>query len=249
MKKFLFILPLIPLPLLAQISVTPIAGLSSIRMTQAYGYEKGGNYGIVGAEVELNLKSKGYSPFNISFVSGVSYLSNGFARNFSFSYTALNYYDAQSTNLQMKYLQVPLIMRLNFRPFPLVEDWRIFIGAGLSFSNLMQAHMAEQWTRVSTFNNAFSYLPVTPVVSEAHDDRDVLSYANKNSMFERFEIGMKFKHVQITFRLSASMQDMYFKGIENVWQVPADHSLYLDAHNTEGIIKEKYTEIIFGWRL
>jgi hypothetical protein len=59
---------------------------------------------------------------------------------------------------------------------------------------------------------------------------------------------MKFKHLQVSWRLSLSTQDMYFKGLENNWQVPANYSFYIDAHKARGITKEKYSEVVVGWR-
>jgi hypothetical protein len=247
MKKYFFISFLFPLPLIAQISVMPFAGLNSTKMTQAYsGYAKGGNYGILGAEVELVLKSKPYAAVNFSFVSGLSYLANGFQETTNFS-IGTSSYSYQSSTLQMKYWQVPLIVRINWRPFPLVEDWRLFLGAGVSYNTTAYAHLAEQATNVAfTFNQPL-YPP--PVAANYSDSRDVTSLAVKNPLFERFDLGMKFKHFQVTYRLSVSLQDMYFKGIEKTWQVPATESIYINAHNSRGITKEKYSEIVFGWRL
>ncbi len=73
--------------------------------------------------------------------------------------------------------------------------------------------MAEQWVYVLKPPVATGFaqgLFPPPLVSQAQDSRDVTSYANKSSTFGRFEFGMRFKHFQVTYRYSLSMQDMYF---------------------------------------
>ncbi len=243
MKKYVFILLLLPLFVQAQITITPFVGLNSTRMTDTYsGYTKGGNYGFFGVEVEGRKKPKPYSSVYLSATTGLTYLPNGFSYSSSvpLGTTGLS---ARSTNIQTRYLQVPLSIRLNWRPFPLVEDWRIFFGAGVSYNMLTYAHISEESTYISI---PIFYNP--PTSTYLQDSRDVTNIAVKNSIFKRFELGMKFKHVQVTWRLSFSTQDMYFKGLEQEWKVPATNSFYLDAHDSQGITKEKYSEIIFGWR-
>ncbi len=251
--KFFFIVILFPLPLMAQFSFTPFAGLNSTKMSESYsGYAKGGNYGIIGVEIEKQFKLKPYSPFSFSLISGVSYLANGFERTSSFTLSfGSGTYSYEVTNLQMRYWQVPLIARINFRPFALVEDWRLFFGAGISFNQLSYAHLAEQVSEVKISSSSFLSYPglyPPPPLNFYQDSRDVTSFGVKNPLFQRIEFGMKFKHVQVTWRISVSLQDMYFKGIEKNWQVPATNSFYIGAHNSRGITNEKYSEIVFGWR-
>ena len=243
MRKLIFIVMIAPASLTAQVSLTPFVGLNSTKLTESYsGYAKGGNYGIFGVEVEGRIKPKPYSSFYLSLVSGLSYLPNGFSYSSSFPLGSTGY-SARSTSIQTRYWQVPLLVRLNWKPFPLVEDWRIFLGAGISYNTLTYAHIAEQSTYVTL---SFFYYP--PTGAYYQDSRDITNLAVKNSLFERFELGMKFRRVQVTWRLSFSTQDMYFKGLEKDWQVPESNSFYLNSHNSRGITKEKYSEIVFGWR-
>jgi hypothetical protein len=129
----------------------------------------------------------------------------------------------------------------------LVENWRVFFGAGVSINQTNYAHISEQASEVSLTFNSSGLLP-PPVLKNYQDSQDVTSIAVKNPLFQRIEFGMRFKHIQVTYRISVSRQDMYFKGIENSWQVPAADSFYINAHNSRGITKEKYTEIVLGWR-
>jgi hypothetical protein len=222
-------------------------------MSQSYGFDNGGNYAVGGVDVELMYKKNFYSVVNFSLVSGASYLSNGFNKlsNYSYTFGTYTYYDTRSTQIQMTQWQVPIVLRINFRPFPLMEDWRLFFGGGVVMNNLTSAHMAEQWTLIQKGINSQAYpgLFAPPSITHYEDSRDVTSYAPASATFERFEFGMKFKHFQVTYRLSTSTQDMYFKGIEKVWRVPATQSQYIDAHKSRGITKEKLSEIVFGWRL
>ncbi|MBI3481449.1 MAG: outer membrane beta-barrel protein [Bacteroidetes bacterium] len=242
MRKCFFILMILPLPLIGQLNFTPIAGLNSTRLSESYsGYAKGGNFGVYGVEVEKTFNFTEYSPVSISLLSGVSYLRNGFNQENSFS--VFNAYYYKKTNIETTYWQVPLMVRINWRPFPLVEDWRLFFGAGVSYNSLTHAHIAEQATNVSI---VLLYYP--PPSTSYQDSRDVTDIAVKHTLFERFDIGMKFKHLQVSWCLSVSMQDMYFKCLENNWQVPFNYSFYLDAHKSRSITKEKYSEVVFGWR-
>jgi len=249
MKRYFFILVLCPFLLKAQFSITPFAGLNTTKMSEEYsGYANGGNYGIAGVEIEKQFNLNRYFPLNFSLVTGLSYLSNGFNRTSIFAISiGSGSYSYEATNLEMRYLQVPLIARVNWRPFALVEDWSLFFGAGVSINRLNYAHISEQATEVSLTLNKSGLLP-PPTLTTYQDSRDVTSIAVKNPIFQRIEFGMKFKHVQVTYRISVSMQDMYFKGIEKTWQVPSGDSFYIKAHNSRGITTEKYTEIVLGWR-
>lgn len=251
MRKIFFILVVFASPLRAQIKIVPFIGLNSTKMTEAYsGYAKGGNYGIFGVELEKQFKLNKYSPVSFSFVSGVSYLSNGFEQNYSSTISiGSGSYTYKSTNLQMKYWQLPVLARINWSLFALVENWQLFFGAGVSINYLSYAHLAENASDVPLGSFAVNpglYPP--PLLATYSDNREVTSLGVKTPLFSRLEIGMKFKHVQVTYRISTSLQDMYFKGIENTWKVPALDSYYINAHNSRGITKEKYLEIVFGWR-
>jgi hypothetical protein len=246
MKRILIALLWLPLPVWAQFSAVPFVGMNSTRMSRAYGgYDKGGNFGVAGVEAEYMFKSGPYASVRLSLITGLSYLPNGFHETSNFSVLSAYYFHSQ--DLQMKYWQLPFGVRINWRPFPLMEDWRLFLGAGVSYNYLAYAHLAEESTQVAISWNDPLHPP--PIVTTLSDSRTVTALGVKHPLFERFEIGMKFKHVQVTYRLSLSTQDMYFKGIEKSWKLPASESSYIDAHNRNGVTREKYMEIIFGWRL
>lgn len=237
---------LFPFALNAQVYFTPYVGLSSTRLTESYsGYAKGGNFPVIGVEVEVKRKSRSYSPFNISLASGISYLNNGFHRTSSFPLGTTGY-SYESTNIETKYWQLPLTIRLNWRPFPLVEDWRVFFGAGICYNYLTYAQINEDASGVNFIVPSALWPP--PTSYSYNSSFNATDAALKNSLFKRFELGMKFKHIQVTWRLSLSTQDMYFKGYEKTWQGPAYESFYINSHNSRGITRQKYSEIIFGWR-
>lgn len=242
MRRSIILLIFFPLPLLAQWSFTPFVGLNSTRLSESFGYAKGGNFGLFGIEVEKTFTLKPYSPITISAMTGVSYLPNGFNQETSFSFFT-NSYSYKKTNIETTYWQAPLMLRINWRPSPLIENWRVFFGAGVSFNTLTHAHIEEKAMNVPV---VASYYP--PTAASYEDSRDVTNLAVAHSLFQRFDVGMKFKHLQVSWRLSLSTQDMYFKGLENNWQVPATYSFYINAHNARGITKEKYSELVVGWR-
>src|SRR6185369_6640189 len=86
MRKLVIILIFSPMPLLAQWNFTPFVGLNSTRLSESYGYAKGGNFGIYGIEIERTFVLKAYSPVSISLMTGLSYLPNGFNQETSFSF-------------------------------------------------------------------------------------------------------------------------------------------------------------------
>jgi hypothetical protein len=203
---------------------------------------------VLGLEIEKQFNLGKYSPVSFSIVTGASYLPNGFSKTLISSISiGTGYYGYQKTSIDLQYIQIPAMARVNWRPFALVETWSVFFGAGVSFNHTNYAYISEQASEVSLTLNNSGLLP-PPSLTNYQDSRDVTSIAVKNPLFSRFDFGMRFKHLQVIYRVSVSLQDMYFKGIEKTWQVPVDYSFYISSHNTRGITKEKYSEIVFGWR-
>ena len=229
---------------IAQVNIVPLVGINSTKMYQSYGFQKGGSYALVGLEVELRKKPKTHQSVYGTLVTGVSYLKNGYYNSDNFSFGSFIYV-ASITDRQMEYLQIPVVVKLNWQPFPLVEEWKLFFGVGVSNNLLMSAHMAEKHTLITTSNDILS----PPVTEQAEDERDVTDLGKKQSMFTRFELGMVYKRFQLSFRFSKSITDLYYTGFENNWNVPADDSAYLKAKADKGRIDEKYSEIVAGFRI
>ncbi len=228
-----------------QIHLTPFAGINSTRMTKGlFGYDKGGNYFFGGVELEGRLKPKKISPFHISIATGVTYLSNGYFENSLFSLSSI-FYTASKTDLATQYLQVPIMIKLNWQPFPLVEDFRFFIGAGVSNNTLMKATLSESVTKVFIATDIYS----PPQTTHYQDSQDITQLGVKNSLFTRFDVGLRYKKVQIAFRLSMSTSDMYFNGLEKIWAIPAAESGYISGHTAAGSTKLKYSELVIGYRI
>lgn len=231
--------------LIAQVNAIPFAGVNSTRMYQSYGYEKGGTYGIAGLEIELRKPPKAHHPVYATLISGLGYLSNGYYKSTNFSYNAVSFYTSSVTDRKMEYLQVPIVLKLNWQPFPLVEDWKMFLGIGVSNSILLRAHLAESYTRV-TLNNDISAPPVT---EHYEDEQDVTRLGVNHSLFRRIDVGMIYKRIQLSFRFSKAITNLYYSGLEKSWKVPANDSEYLKANKDNGGTFEKYTEIVVGLRL
>jgi hypothetical protein len=228
----------------AQVNITPFAGMNSTRIYDGILYQNGGAFLIAGAELELALKPKRSGRIYISLATGGSYLKNGFYYSGNFSYTGLNFYTQRITELRSEYLQIPVTLRLNWQPFPLVEDWKVFLGLGICHNTLIKSVLAEKYTEVTLNDDVLA----PPQVTSYADSRDVMGYGEKSSMFRRIELGMKYKQLQVTYRLSRSMTDLYRTGIEDDWNVPDENSWYIDAHQDAGKIIEKYTELVVGFR-
>jgi hypothetical protein len=246
MRKFITLLALVNLcySVAAQISVTPFVGINSTKMNDGDYFENGGAFGLAGVEIELRRKSKQDKPVYLTVATGVSYLSNGFYHSSNFSYTALDFYTQRISDLRMQYWQVPFVVRLNWQPFPLVEDWKIFAGLGVCNNFLTESTLKEKYTEV--FINADPLAP--PDVSSYNDARDITDYGKKSSLFRRIELGMKYKRFQLSYRLSKSLVDLYHTGLEDDWNVPDDKSWYIDSHQSSGKTIEKYSELVLGFR-
>lgn len=241
----LFVFVLISGPVAAQVNIVPYAGVNSTKMYQSYGFEKGGSYGLVGLELELRKRPQQPRNVYVTFVTGISYLKNGFYKSDNFSYTALSYYTASITDRRMEYIQIPVVLRVNWQPFPLVEDFKAFFGAGVNNNLLQKATLRESYTSVFISSDVLA----PPEAEHYEDSRDVSDLGRKHSLYMRFELGMVYKRIQVSFRVSKGISDLYYTGLENDWAVPAEFSEYLQAYAEEGNIREKYTEIVVGYRL
>ncbi|HEX8061528.1 MAG TPA: hypothetical protein VF473_11365 [Cyclobacteriaceae bacterium] len=227
----------------AQVSITPVAGINSVRMYDGIVYDKGGNYGLAGLELELRRKPKIQKRFYVSAVTGASYLRNGFYDSFSFSFASL-FYSQQQSNLDMQFVQIPVELKFNWRPFALIEDWTVFAGGGVSYDLLLNAHLEEKSTRLD-FDT--SQPPAPPTTITYSDNRDVTNMMPSHLLFYRFEIGVNIKRIHLAWRMSSSLTDAYPTGLERNWQVPADDSTIIEHHHDAGSLKFRYNDLVIGY--
>lgn len=242
MKKVLILLFFFSGPAMAQISLTPIAGINSTRVKYYY-WEKGGNYGIYGVEAEVGFRPRKFSLFHLSMVTGVSYLANGYFRDSGIS-DPISYY-SKTSDLKTNYFQIPLELKLNWQPFALVENWKVFFGAGISNDFLLKSNLEERASKVFLSSDLFA----PPQTTSYQESRDIKEFGRKYSLFSRFEWGTKYKRIHFAYRFSFPLQDMHHAGLENVWQIPAGWSHYLSPVDLNGKRKEKYSEFVLGWRI
>jgi hypothetical protein len=227
-----------------QLSVTPFAGISSTRMKESFGYIKGGNYGLTGVEIEFRKKPKTHRIFYVTAVTGVTYLSNGFYESNSFSLSSF-FYTQRTMNLKTRYVQVPVELKFNWQPFPLVEDWKVFLGIGISNDFLIRAHLEEQSTEVEYDGSQPSPPPYTV---HYEDSRDITDMMGKYLLFGRVESGMIIKRVHFAWRLHLSFSDMYPAGLEDDWKLPDEDSPFISNYEETGKVKLKYVELVLGYR-
>jgi hypothetical protein len=228
----------------AQVSITPFAGASIKAMSQTSGLRNGGSAGLVGVEVEVGrnrlIKSNG-----ITLLSGISYLDIDYNENYNLAVGDFFYFH-RSTSLNTKYVQVPLMLKFNWQPSPLLEEWIISVGVGISNNFLLDAKLEEEAT-VVTYQTGFPQPP--PTIEKYEDAQEVTDLAESFYVFRRIDIGMKLKRIQFAARFSKSLQDMYFKGLERQWAVPADESQYIKGKTENGKMSERYIEIVLGYTL
>ncbi len=243
-RNLVILLLLLTYTAVGQIHLTPFVGINSTRLTTGYfGYENGGNFPLAGVELEGRLKPRKISPLHVSFVTGATYLANGYFENRLFSF--LSYYGATTTDLSTRYVQIPFMIKLNWQPFPLVEDFQLFVAGGVSNNILLSANLTEKITKV--FQATDIYAP--PQTTYYYDSQDITDLGVKNSLFTRFDLGIRYKRMQIAFRISISQSDMYYRGLEKVWTIPPAESGYISGHTNAGSTKEKYSELVVGYRV
>lgn len=228
----------------AQVTIIPYAGMNSTRIYDGIVYQNGGAFLVAGAELELARKPKESRRFYLSLATGAGYLKNGFYYSTNFSFAALNFYTRRITDLKTEYLQIPVTIRFNWQPFPLVEDWKIFLGVGICNNTLIKAALKEQYTKVELNDDILA----PPRATSYEDSRNITGYGEKNSLFRRIELGMKYKRFQVAYRLSRSITDLYRTGLEDDWKVPDEESWYISAYQDAGKIVEKHAELVVGFR-
>lgn len=227
-----------------QVAVTPYIGMNSTRIYDGIAYHNGGAFGVMGAELELSLRGKERKALYLSVATGASYLNNGFYYSSNIAYTAVNLYIQRISDLKTRYLQVPITVRLNWQPFPLVEEWMVFLGLGACHNTLIEATLEEKYTEVMLNADILA----TPQVTNYQDRGNITAYGEKTSLFGRVELGMKYKRLQVSYRLSRSFTEMYRTGLEADWAVPDEESWYIDAYHDAGKIIEKHAELVVGFR-
>lgn len=225
----------------SQVKVVPFAGINSTRV-KYFDFLKGGNYILVGVEVEGRLRPRKISPYHVSLVTGISFLSNGFFRDSGIAVPGL-VFNAGTSELKTRYLRFPIEVKFNWRPFPLIEDWELFLGVGISNDILLKSELIEHETRVST---GIGVLTSPPQTTSYEDKKMITEYGKKYAIFQRLEIGTRFNRIQLAYRFSYSLTDMHHSGLENVWDVPAQSSTYFSPVEINGTRKERYFEFVIG---
>lgn len=235
-----------------QLSLVPYAGVNSTRMNTVGGYfENGGTYAFWGLDFSLRFKPSHYQRMYPTFVVGVSRLNNGYFYSSSFAFNSYyGYYNQQITDLRTSYWQMPMMARFNWQPFPLIEDWKLFLGAGVMANFITKATLHEEYTRsLVDLDNPTLAFPAPPVTIHYDESHDIMKFGRPTSFYWRAELGMKYKRLQISYRLSRSIPDLYFSGFETIWIIPSEDSNYIQTHEANGKIKEKYSEIAVGFRI
>jgi hypothetical protein len=247
MRKLLSttILTIITVTAFGQWSVTPLVGVSVKGMTQVAGMENGGSAFFGGVETEYGF-NRLVNRSNLTIMTGISYLDIDYSNTTNFSFAEFIYHHyTTSTNTQ--YVQVPLMIKLNWQPSPLIEHWVVFLGLGVSANFVMKSTIEEEATTVNYFPS--ETFPPPPTVEQYEDSRDVTDLGESMYLFRRIELGTRFKKFHFALRFTTSLKDMYHHELEGDWAVPEEESMYMRSHNANGKIKERYIELAFGYVL
>lgn len=240
----IMVLLTLPFTSRSQVNIVAFGGINSTRV-KYFDYLKGGNYPLVGLEIEVTRRPRKITQLQISFVSGATFLTNGFYRDSGISVPGLTF-TAGTSELKTKYLQVPVLLKLNYRPYPLLEDWFIFSGVGISNDLLLNSTLEERETNVILGSGILTSPPLTTSWS---DSKAITEYGRKYAAFLRLELGSRFKRLQFSYRISFSIHDMHHEGIEEVWSVPVNESTYFFPKELNSSRKEKYSEFVVGFLL
>lgn len=243
MLKYIFLgVMLWPLVGEAQVRVVPFAGINSTRV-KYFDFLKGGTYVLAGFEVEGRLKPRKISPYHLSLVTGITFLANGFFRDSGIAVPGL-VFNSGTSELKTKYLRFPVEVKINWQPFPLIEEWEIFLGVGISNDILLKSELTEHETRVST---GIGVLTSPPQTISYEDSQIITEYGKKYVLFQRIEIGARYHRIQLAYRFSYSLTDMHHMGLETVWGVPAQSSTYFSPAEMNSERKERYFEFVVGY--
>jgi hypothetical protein len=220
----------------------PFTGVNCTRI-KYYDFLKGGSYALAGIEVEGRLKQHNISSVQLSLVTGMTFLANGFFRDSGIAVPGL-IFNAGTSELKTKYLCIPVVLKFNWQPFPLIEEWVIFLGAGVSNDFLLKSELTEHETHVSA---GIGVLTSPPQTTSYEDSQVITDFGKKYILFQRFEIGARFNRIQLTYRFSFSLTDTHHSDLESVWSVPPDYSTYFTPVELNGKRKERYFELIVGY--
>lgn len=228
----------------SQFKIIPIAGVNSTQV-KYYDYLKGGSYPLIGCEAEYNFRHREILPYNLSLVTGIEFLANGFYRDFGINVANL-YFQSGTSELKTRYLRIPFLVRFSYYPFPLIEEWKWFIGIGLSNDILKNSSLSESETQVSQGIGVFTSPPQTVTYQ---DNQSITDYGKKYALFQRVEIGTRYNRIQLTYRISYSLSDMHHYGMDEVWNIPIDESSYFIPYEINSKRKERYFEFIIGYSI
>lgn len=231
-----------------RLSITPFAGINSTKMNMSDAniqkYERGGNFFFAGIETQVLLTDK-RKRLGVLALTGATYLANGYRSSGGIKFSDV-FYSYRSIDLTQKYVQLPVVLKLNWQPLPLIDEFSLFVGAGINFNLLQKALLTE---KAIEYFDEYDVMDPPPVAHTYSDTQDISAMGRSVSIFGRWEVGINYKRVQISWRMTTSMQDMFYRGLENNWGVPQSNSTYLSARDMNGKIKEKYVELTFGYRI
>jgi hypothetical protein len=245
---------------------TEISVTSGIGLTRIGGAEFVNNTHIgsqIGRQVSLGLKSK----FSITFSAGLEYHHiDSMTRRKETDPHPKGYFvegdpegGGEYSHIQLTYslekfqLEFPLMIRLNYKPAYLIEDFMFFVGAGASI-NILNKALAREYVFVQRIDPVSSL----STLSDFNFVYSVTENSKKVTTMIDMEYGFTIKRLTLLIRRQVGLSDLTPVGVEKtspMLQQYSDALVDSDGWPYEKNpyysvkIKEAYWELVFRFRI
>lgn len=202
-------------------------------------YGKSGGLIIPGIEFEKTFKTDASESGRLNYAIGLSYLSSKASSTLLFTEQSAD--DEFYSEIDYTIWNIPVSIRAEIQTSQLLEN---------SYMGMELGVLTNVWTKYQ----------LTEVVSiKSYDDgnitgetiyQDKKDLANKTTFsvfwglhgsIRRFYYGIRFNLITIT--------DMYSDKYKPGWQVPLEYSIYDDAHESQGKLKQPYMNVLLGLKI
>ncbi|MCP4458164.1 MAG: hypothetical protein GY816_09110 [Cytophagales bacterium] len=151
-----------------------------------------------------------------------------------------------------RYVQIPLIYKINIQPFILDEDFHIGFGLGITNSFLIRSVLEESIIIYSRDAEGTILLDsngdkmVTQVIS---DKADVRPYSKTYLMMFTFELSGLFRRLYMGMRGWFSLTNQYLSGLEDSWQLNNKQSIYFGSYENWGKVTYAGGSLVLAFKI
>ena len=136
-----------------------------------------------------------------------------------------------------RYLQIPVIYKINIQPFILDENFHLSFGLGITNSFLISSSLEESVIIYSRDTDGEVLLDTNGdklVTQTISDIIDVAPITKRYLPLWTFEVSGSFKRLYIGVRGWFSLKDQYLPRLEENWQLDTTQSIYLGSYDNWG---------------